>query len=109
MPIDLARLNIHILRPAKEPMPTRDITAAAAELLGDQWTRTVRINFNCYRSALKTLGILERPRHGYWLLAADADDQLAALGFPDQHAIWKLHLQRRRRKTAPPPAPAPAP
>ena len=90
---DLAEVNMKILRRAGEAIPTSQINAEAAVTFGEEWSESAKINLGFIRTALGTLGLVTRPKYGYWEIAPDADAKLAALGNPDSSEIWNEHMR----------------
>ncbi len=88
-------LIMQILREAGEPVSTRHMEREARRIRGERWSRSLQINLQCVRTALRTVGVVSHPRRGYWGLTETAEARLAEL---EAVNIWREHIRIRDAK-----------
>ena len=98
---ELVEVNVDILRRAGKPIPGRQMEKQAMKDFGDQWTRSLQINLDCMRTALRSVGVVSHdPENKVWGLQPYADKRLAQLEGVD---VWLEHVRirdpKRRAKT----------
>ena len=94
----LVEVNLQIIRRAGEPIPTAQINREAEKIFGDEWSHSAERNLGHIRTALRELGVLSHPKHGFWGLMPDAEDRLAPLKGLTDDEVYKLYRRRKRGK-----------
>jgi len=95
---NIVDVNMQILRIAGEPISNQQMMKHAERIYGDDWNTSKRINLQCMRTALHSLGIISHPRRGIWGLTKHADARFARLKDFDVQDVWNEHMRIKHGK-----------